>query len=119
MLLKAGEKQSTADMYSRLDGVPAQRGLTNDFLEAAAKRGYKEALKYVSNAFMSVSEGKSAYNALKSQNPIAVSLSGSGPAYFALFENADAAKKAEKALNGQGVFPLIVPFVSRGLEIIE
>lgn len=119
LILKEGEKRSTADMYCRLDSVPAQKASTEEFLETAAKIGYKEALKYVSNAFLPVSNGKSAYAALKSQNPIAVSLSGSGPAYFALFENARAAKKAGKALNSQGIFPLIAPFVSCGIKIIE
>lgn len=119
LLLKEGKKQSTADMYARLDGVPAQKPSTGEFLEAAAKSGYKEALKYISNAFLPVSEGKSAYEALKSQNPIAVSLSGSGPTYFAIFENEDAAKKAGESLNGQGVFSLIAPFVSCGIKIIE
>lgn len=119
LLLKLSKKQSTGDMYARLDSIPAPKSVTGEFLETAAKRGYKEALKKANSAFLAVSEGNGAYALLKSQNPIAVSLSGSGPTYFALFENEDAAKKAEEALNAQGVFPLVAPFVSCGLKIIE
>ena len=119
VLIKAGEKQSTADMYNRLDAAPVQARTTERFLNAAKSYGYSEAFVYAGNAFSSVAADKGVISAMKEKNPILVSLSGSGPVHFAVFGGETAAKKAAKELEKQGYTTLAAPFCDCGAQMIE
>lgn len=119
VLLKSGEKESTRDMYAHIDNETSLSAVTGEFTTLLNKGEYSCAIKKVSNAFLGVQKNREAYNALKSQNPIGVSLSGSGPTYFAVFGNKSDAYSAVKDLNSQGFLSVAVPFVSRSVAVVE
>ncbi|MBO4432879.1 MAG: 4-(cytidine 5'-diphospho)-2-C-methyl-D-erythritol kinase [Clostridia bacterium] len=118
LLLKEGKKKSTADMYKKLDSMPQKKAVTPDFLKAL-ETDCKTALKMSENAFSPLVSDDNLTKFLKAQNPLCVSVSGSGPTHFALFDNFEAANKAAKALENAGKEPIVAPFVSCGVKIIE
>ncbi|MBO4433086.1 MAG: hypothetical protein J5852_06110, partial [Clostridia bacterium] len=77
------------------------------------------ALKMSENAFSPLVSDDNLTKLLKAQNPLCISVSGSGPTHFALFDNFEAANKAAKALENAGKEPIVAPFVSCGVKIIE
>ena len=119
LLLKEGEKQSTADMYKRLDGMPPRENKTEPFLRLLSEKGGEAALKTADNVFGALCEDKTLVDVLKSQNPICVSVSGSGPVHFAVFGSEAGAKAAEAELEAKGFKPLAAPFINCGIKIIE
>ena len=119
LTVKSGDKKSTADMYKKLDNMPALNGVTDEFIKLLSCGEKTAALKKVSNAFLSVYENKNILSVLDYYSPISVSLSGSGPTFFALFCEKDLAQKAEKELKNKGYSPILAPFVSRSVEVVE
>lgn len=115
VLVKSGEKKSTKDMYQRLDSMPQQNIDTQSFLDAKGE----ERFKFLGNAFLALAGDKDVITSLSSQNPIGVSVSGSGPTHFAIFSSKAAAEKASKSLKGEGYKPIIAPFISCGVEVID
>ena len=83
LIIKEGQKQSTGDMYKKLDNMKNQTAKTPDFLRALKKDCIK-ALKLSGNAFCALAADKDLIACLKAQNPLCVSVSGSGPAHFAV-----------------------------------
>ncbi|HCH27985.1 MAG TPA: 4-(cytidine 5'-diphospho)-2-C-methyl-D-erythritol kinase [Ruminococcaceae bacterium] len=94
LIIKKGEKQSTAKMYEMLDSVPVQPIKTEQML-SALKSGDK-ALFFgsISNAFTAVSDISNAETELKSLGAEAVGLSGSGPTVFGIFADKRARDEA-------------------------
>ena len=119
VLIKAGEKKSTADMYRRIDTMPLSEPVTGEFVKLIGKGNSYEALALVNNAFSAVGADSVVNDALKCEKPICASLSGSGPTHFAIFENEFAAKCAADNLKNKGFTPIVAPFSDRAVQIIE
>ncbi|MBO7519218.1 MAG: hypothetical protein J6T73_00425, partial [Clostridia bacterium] len=119
LIVKEGEKQSTADMYRRLDGMPKASNKTAEFLRLLNKEGAAAALKTADNAFGALCGDRTLFKALKHLNPLCVSVSGSGPSHFAVFTGENEANIAARALKKQGYSPIVAPFKNCGAEIIE
>ena len=94
---KNGNKLSTKDMYNKLDALKKlPYDDTQKFINALESGDFKACVKYIGNSFSCVTGLYGIDTLLKPTNPLAVSLSGSGPSVFAVYENkAD----ADTALN--------------------
>ena len=103
VLAKAGQKPSTGEMYRRLDSAPQREIDIDSSVKFAEANDLKALCPYLKNSFDEVWEDKSFENHLKEFSPLGVGLSGSGPTYFAVFEDLKAAKQCEKALKRENV----------------
>lgn len=103
VLAKAGTKPSTGEMYRRLDSAPQREIDIDSSVKFAEANDLKALCPYLQNSFNEVWEDKSFENHLKEFSPLGVGLSGSGPTYFAVFEDLKAAKQCEKALKRENV----------------
>ena len=119
VLLKAGEKKSTGDMYRMIDTMPISKPATDEFVKLIEKGDFSAALQLVNNAFCAVGADQGVLAALGAQNPVCVSFSGSGPTHFAIFESKSAAKSAAENLENKGFSPLVAPFSDCAVEVIE
>ena len=96
----AGTKKSTAQMYSRLDAavnspyVPVRALYTPKFIRMLAGGGADAALRCCGNAFMFAYRTSPVFGLLRENGARTVSLSGSGPAAFGVFESKKAAESA-------------------------
>ena len=115
LIVKSGEKESTADMYKKLDLMPAEEPVTGRFVSLLSENRAREALALAGNAFLGVQRDTEILRALLREKPIAASLSGSGPSYYAVFENKAAARAAAKTLIGKGVYAAVTEFTDSGL----
>ena len=116
LIVKSGEKISTADMYRKIDANPQTELFTDKFIKNG---NYKEAFKNTGNAFSYFYKNDKLLFLLKSQNPLCVSLSGSGPSLFAIFDSETDANKSKEYMESNGYSPITAPFVNRGFSIIE
>ena len=119
LTVKSGDKKSTADMYKKLDNMPALNGVTDEFVKLLSSGEKSAVLKKVSNAFLSVYDDENILSILCSFSPVSVSLSGSGPSFFALFDKKDLVQKAKEDLKNKGYSPILAPFVSHSIEVVE
>ncbi len=103
VLAKGGTKPSTGEMYRRLDNAPQKEIDIDSSVKFAEENNLFALCPYLQNSFNEVWEDKSFENRLKEFSPLGVGLSGSGPTYFALFDNLKSAKKCEKALKKENV----------------
>ena len=116
LIIKSGEKVSTADMYRKVDANPKTELFTDKFIKNG---NCNDAFKNTGNAFADFYKNDKLFTLLKSQNPICVSLSGSGPSLFAVFESETDANKAKEYMESNGFSPIVAPFVSSGFCVIE
>lgn len=98
LLIKHGKKLSTADMYRQLDAYPQDKFYTQQMVDGINRGDINAVCKNVYNAFSSVCDNERLIEDIKTTNPLSVSLSGSGPTVFAIYKNADDAKKASGLL---------------------
>ena len=115
LLVKAGDKKSTKEMYKRLDSLPVQNKKTADFLKAENKNRFD----FVFNAFSPLAADPVIIMLLKSQKPLCASVSGSGPTHFAVFGSETDAAKAAQEIRKKGYEPIIAPFVNIGLKAAD
>ncbi len=101
VLAKADSKPSTAEMYKRLDS----ENHTKPDVDSAVKLIEKEDIiglsKLLDNSFISVWNNSETKTKLSEFDALCVSLSGSGPTWFALFDNKKKAKSAFRTLKSQ------------------
>lgn len=107
LLIKHGAKQSTADMYKKIDNCPQSVFYTQIVADAIKNNDLNTICKNVSNAFSAVCDNIELINNIKTTNPLAVSLSGSGPTVFAVYNNIADANKAKNTLEQKNYNPLI------------
>lgn len=119
LTVKSGDKKSTDDMYKKLDNITALNGVTDEFVKLLSSGEKSAVLKKASNAFLSVYDDKNILSILSSYSPVSVSLSGSGPSFFALFDKKDLVQKAKEDLKNKGYSPILAPFVNRSIKVIE
>ena len=102
VLVKPAENVSTKDAYERFDGTADLFHPDNDkFLFYAAKGEYQKALAYAANTFEDLCDlpcGREIKSALYAGGAYYAAMSGSGSAFFGLFEKQADAEKAANAL---------------------
>ena len=108
LLIKAENKGSTGQMYSLIEKKEKSNALTQEFINSLSNG--KTEQKYVGNDFLSVAPQDDLIARIKETFPICVSLSGSGPTVFALYENKKSVKNALKQLKKSGYSPIITKF---------
>ncbi|MBR3968684.1 MAG: 4-(cytidine 5'-diphospho)-2-C-methyl-D-erythritol kinase [Clostridia bacterium] len=115
LLIKHGQKLSTADMYRKIDAYPQVRFYTPDMTKAIENSNLSEICKNVFNAFEAVCDNDALVADINKTGPMAVSLSGSGPTVFAIYNDIDAANKAKKTLCDMGYAPIVARPAKSGI----
>lgn len=115
LIIKQGQKQSTAEMYKKIDLCPNTPCCTQGMISGIANGDLYKICQNVSNAFSKVSDNRELINNIKTTKPLAVSLSGSGPAVFAIYENAQKAETASQKLTVMGYNPVITAPINKGV----
>lgn len=98
LLAKADKKPSTAEMYRILDGKDIAGCDTQGVINAIEQNDLNNLSKRMYNAFETVWGESDLKQLLLSNSPLAVSLSGSGPTWFALFKDYKDAQSAKESL---------------------
>ncbi len=103
LLCKGEQKSSTGEMYRILDSKPYKVCDTVAVINAIENNNLSAIAENIYNAFTEVWAQSYVKKAIENENPIAVSLSGSGPTWFAIFESQTAAQKAKIAIESKGI----------------
>ncbi len=103
LLAKAEEKPSTAEMYRIIDSKEPVFCDTNAVIKALENNDLKQLSSLLANSFEAVWEDSFVKKELLELSPLAVSLSGSGPTWFALFESENSAVKALNTLESKNI----------------
>ena len=124
VLANAGTKKSTAQMYSRLDAsvnspyVPVRALYTPKFIRMLEGGGADAALRCCGNAFMFAYRTSPVFGLLRENGARTVSLSGSGPAAFGVFETKESAESAALRISSAGFKAFAVRSADCGTENI-
>lgn len=120
LIVKPFERVSTKDAYARFDSAENITHPDNDsFLFYAARGEYKEAVKYASNMFESLSDVKSGKEIKAVMNECGAwfsSMSGSGSAYYGLFDSEENAVKCAELLKGKAENVFVCRTKTKGVE---
>lgn len=100
VVVKSGEKSSTKDMYKKLDGKQDLPQKTAKMTTAIKNSNIYEVSSNLSNAFSSVFDYADIKDEFLKTEPLGVSLSGSGPTVFGIYDDKNKAETAVKELNG-------------------
>lgn len=117
LLCKAGTKPSTAEMYRLLDGKNTQTNNTAKVLDAIKNNDLKALSQCLFNDFLTVWGETELERKLNGLSPLAVSLSGSGPTFFALFGDFESAKVAQNKLEEQNIDCWLTEFCDKAIII--
>ncbi len=120
LIVKPYERVSTKDAYARFDSAENIVHPDNDsFLFYAASGDYKEAVRYASNMFETLSDvkaGKEIKEIMAANGAWFSSMSGSGSAYFGLFDSDDDARKCAELLKNKVENVFVCRTKNRGVE---
>ncbi|MBE6780359.1 MAG: 4-(cytidine 5'-diphospho)-2-C-methyl-D-erythritol kinase [Ruminococcaceae bacterium] len=103
LLAKADLKPSTAEMYRRLDSQATILADTDAVLSAIENNDLLLLSQKLYNAFETVWPQSKVKAALLKTDAVAVALTGSGPTWFALYDNTDKAEAAKNTLTAQEI----------------
>ncbi len=115
LLAKGDKKPSTAQMYKIVDGMKLPEAQTEIVLQATQANDLKLLAANLKNAFFVVWEQSLIYKRLLSTPALAVSLSGSGPTFFAIFENKTDAQAAYNKLKLENVECYFAAFENKAI----
>lgn len=106
LIVMGGQKTSTADMFSRLDNAAYQRPDIQKTVDALSGGSLNTLCKTFGNSFSVLWDNTELFKKLILGGAEVASLSGSGPACFAVFSDTAKAKKtkAELEANGMSVY---------------
>lgn len=104
LLAKAEEKPSTAEMFSRLDSTDYIKPDIEKTVNAVNCGDLNGVLENLGNSFEILWSKSALKEMLSGTHPAACSLSGSGPARFAVYGDLNAALRARDKLSAKGVF---------------
>lgn len=104
LLAKAEEKPSTAEMFSRLDSTDYIKPDIEKTVNAVNCGDLNGVLENLGNSFEILWSKSALKEMFSSTHPAACSLSGSGPARFAVYGDLNAALRARDKLSAKGVF---------------
>lgn len=103
LLAKADKKPSTAEMYRQLDQKQTEIPETQKVIDAIEENDLNKLSKNLYNAFETVWGESKLKVSLTALSPLAVALTGSGPTWFALFDNKQKAVLAQSRLLENGI----------------
>lgn len=103
LLIKNGDKPSTKEMYSKLDSNNTIHPDINSIIKAVEDNDLKTVAERVDNSFIAVNQPLEIKDKLLSLGAVGVSLSGSGPTWYAIFEDENKAVSALKELKKENV----------------
>lgn len=103
LLAKADLKPSTAEMYHRLDSQETVLANTNAVLNAIKNNNLNELSKNLYNAFETVWPKSRVKAELLKTDAVMVSLTGSGPTWFAVYDDMKKAEAAKATLSGKEI----------------
>ena len=103
LLAKAEKKPSTAEMYRMVDGEEPIAGDTDAVIDAVKTGDLQKLGDNLFNSFTCVWKNSFVKRALLEQEPLAVSLSGSGPTWFAIFDDLQKAQEAKLDIEHKGI----------------
>ncbi len=116
LLAKADKKPSTAQMYRLIDQNEPVIVNTEKVIEYIEKNDLENLSKNLYNVFQTVWNKSSLKPKLYDFSPLAVSLTGSGPTWFVLFDNLESAEKLKLKLSKENIECYIVTPKSCALE---
>lgn len=119
LIIKKGNKLSTADMYKKLDEFAAQSSNTENFVECLNGGDAKQIANSLSNDFEKVCDVKAEKDLLLQNGAIGVCLSGSGPSVFGIFEDIQTAVVAKEKIEDQCFFAEIATPQREAIVIIN
>lgn len=119
VIAKKGVKPSTKEMYSVIDNTDVSSFRPNN---ASAKTAIKNSnlnilCENISNVFSAAWETDEISLIMKECGALAVSLSGSGPSYFGIFDNETYAKTAEECLKNLDIAAFYAVPTNFGCEV--
>ncbi len=115
LVIKHGQKQSTADMYKKIDNSPTPIYTTPAMADSIAAGDLSGVCQNLSNAFLAVCNKDNLLHDIKSTNPLGASLTGSGPTVFAIYKDDKAASAALKTLTDKGYNPIATKPANQGI----
>ena len=117
VLAKADKKPSTAEMYRIIDNNEQVNVNTEKILECIKGNDLKGLSQSLCNAFETAWESSELKEKMLVFSPLAVSLTGSGPTWFALYEDFNCASKLLSALKEENIECYLTNFKNTALEI--
>ncbi len=117
VLALVGQKPSTKEMYQKIDNMDLEIPNTEKIISAIENDNLFLLSENTVNSFLPIWEGNSIKSRLLKSDALSVSLSGSGPTFFALFENKKQAKALFKELKKENINAYLVKPVGVGVEI--
>ena len=120
VIVKSGEKPSTAQMYAKIDSLPEDEichPRTQYLVDAICEGDNVDAGRYMSNVFNSLWDFAKIREIMTDCGAGCVSVSGSGPSVFGFFTDIDDAKSAESKLKGEFDEVYLCEPVDKGCEI--
>ncbi len=108
LLCKGEEKTSTGEMYQILDSKEYKKCDTAAVIKAVEQNDLNGISKNIYNAFLEVWKESFVKKAMLKEKPLIVSLSGSGPTWFALYQNEIDAQTAKNNLENQNIECFVV-----------
>ena len=103
LIVLAGEKPSTGEMFARLDRLNYPKPDIEKTMRAISNGSYAELTQALGNSFSVLWDGREITEKLYNYGADAVALSGSGPARFAVFSDEEKARATLKALEAENV----------------
>lgn len=117
LLIKHGNKLSTADMYKKVDAFPQESFYTEKMVDAINESDLNLVCENVYNAFASVCDNEKLVKDIKLTFAKAVSLSGSGPTVFAIYDDLANANTAKCILEEKGYNPIVCTVSKSGIIV--
>ena len=108
LLCKGEEKTSTGEMYRILDSKEYGKCNTDAVIKAIEQNDLNGVSENIYNAFLEIWKESFVKKAVLKEKPLVVSLSGSGPTWFALYQNEADALTAKNNLQSQNIDCFIV-----------
>lgn len=103
LIAKTERKTSTAEMFKKLDYVSYPKPDIKKTVNAINSGDYYKMTASLGNSFSVIWEGSPIKNMLRETKADSVSLSGSGPAWFAVYKDENTAQAAENTLKKRNI----------------
>ncbi len=107
VLVKNAQKGSTKEMYQKMDAINIKTDYTAKCVEALSQNSFFSFASNCGNSFSKLFVSDQLISDFKNTNPFTVSLSGSGPTYFAIYKSKKEATVAANELSNKGYTPYV------------
>ena len=118
LIIKKGNKLSTADMYRRLDEIGARNPNTENFVKVLKQGTIEQIASNLSNDFEAVCDVKYEKELLLQNGAVGVCLTGSGPSVYGIFKSVEDAKLAKEKIKDQCIFAQIATLTPQSIKTL-